>query len=144
MSMRYIQVFLLMLLVLMMQSIQAAEPKAGLWELSVTTSIVGSEQLFGPYHRSQCLAAEDVRNPEKLLADTGAAECSYGDRKFQGDTFSFSVSCGGALPMSGSGKVTYDSNQFTGEIDITADLQGIEVLTQSQVSGARTGDCAKN
>lgn len=99
---------------------------------------------MGPYHRSQCLTPDDVKNPEKLMTDTGAADCSYADKKFQGDRFSFTVSCSGALPMSGSGSVTYDSDRLEGEVDITADLQGIEVLTHSQVTGVRAGSCTKN
>jgi len=142
--MRRLQAFLILLLALVIQSTQAAEPKPGLWEFSVITSIVGTEQQFNPYHHSQCLTPEDVKNPERLMADTGSSDCSYGDKKFQGNRFSFTVSCTGTLPMSGSGNVTYDSDQLEGDVDITADLQGIEVVTHSQVSGVRTGDCAKN
>lgn len=139
--MRYAQASLILLLACVMQGTQAAEPKPGLWEFSVVTSIEATSQQFGPYHRNQCLTQEDLKNPEKLLADTGTVNCSYGDKKFQGNRFSFAISCGGELTMNGSGSVTYDTDQLEGEVDLTTDMQGIEVVTHSQVSGARAGDC---
>lgn len=120
---------------------QAAEPRPGLWNLSVTTMAEGAAQTFGPYNSSQCLSQEDIRNPEKLLANNGAADCSYGNKQYQGSRFSFTVQCGGAIPMSGSGNVTYTADTLQGDVDITADLQGLEVATKSQVSGTRVGDC---
>src|SRR3546814_1095790 len=72
----------LLLLVLVWPAInlQAAEPRPGLWNLSVTTTAEGADGVFGPYTSSQCLTEEDVRNPEKLLAENGVNACTYGDR----------------------------------------------------------------
>ena len=120
---------------------QASEPKPGLWNLSITTTAEGATQTFGPYNSSQCLSQEDIRNPEKLLADNGAADCSYGNKQYQDNRFSFTVQCGGAIPMSGSGSIAYTADTLQGEVNITADLQGLEVAAKSQVSGARVGDC---
>lgn len=124
-------------------SAQAAEPRPGLWNLSVTTTAEGAEGVFGPYTTSQCLTEEDVRNPEKLLAQNGVNACTYGDRVYLDGNFSFTVQCGGAIPMSGSGRIDYTADTLQGTMDIAADLQGLPVNTQSTVSGQRMGDCAK-
>ena len=123
--------------------IYAAEPRPGLWNLSVTTTAEGSDGVFGPYTSSQCLTEEDVRNPEKLLAQNGVNACTYGDRVYRGGNFSFTVQCGGAIPMSGSGRISYTADSLQGTMDIAADLQGLPVNTHSSVSGQRVGDCTK-
>ena len=124
-------------------NLQAAEPRPGLWELTVITTAEGADGVFGPYTSSQCLSEEDVRNPEKLLAENGVNACTYGDRVYRGGNFSFSVQCGGAIPMSGTGKINYTSDTLQGTMDIAADLQGLPVNTKSTVSGQRMGDCSK-
>lgn len=122
---------------------QAAEPRPGLWNLTVTTTAEGADGVFGPYTSSQCLTEEDVRNPEKLLAQNGVNACTYGDKVYRGGTFSFTVQCGGTIPMSGSGRIQYTTDSLQGTMDISADLQGLPVNTHSTVSGNRVGDCSK-
>lgn len=134
---------LLLALVWPVITLQAAEPRPGLWNLTVTTTAEGADGVFGPYTSSQCLTEEDVRNPEKLLAENGANACTYGNKVYQGSSFSFTVQCGGAVPMSGSGKINYTSDTLQGTMDIAADLQGLPVNTKSTVSGQRMGDCSK-
>ena len=124
-------------------NLQAAEPRPGLWDLTVTTTAEGADGVFGPYTSSQCLTKEDVRNPEKLLGENGVNACTYGDKVYQGSSFSFTVQCGGAVPMSGSGKINYTSDTLQGTMDIAADLQGLPVNTKSAVTGKRRGDCSK-
>lgn len=130
-------------LLCMASTAQAAEPRPGLWNLTVTTAAEGAEGVFGPYTSSQCLTEEDVRNPEKLLAQNGADACTYGDRVYRNGNFSFTVQCGGAIPMSGSGRINYTADSLQGTMDISADLQGLPVNTHSTVSGQRVGDCSK-
>ena len=124
-------------------NLQAAEPRPGLWDLTVTTTAEGADGVFGPYTSSQCLTKEDVRNPEKLLGENGVNACTYGDKVYQGGSFSFTVQCGGAIPMSGSGKINYTADTLQGTMDIAADLQGLPVNTKSAVTGKRRGDCSK-
>ena len=127
----------------MSAGVHAAEPRPGLWDLSVTTTAEGADGVFGPYTSSQCLTEEDVRNPEKLLAQNGVNACTYSDRVYRDGNFSFSVQCGGTIPMSGSGRISYTADSLQGTMDIAADLQGLPVNTHSTVSGKRVGDCSK-
>ena len=132
---------LLLCLPLLAANAQGAEPKPGLWNLTITISAEGAAQAYGPYYSSQCMSPEDVRNPETLLAGAGGPDCSYSDVKNQGNRFTFNVQCGGAIPMSGSGAVDYANETFQGDVSITADLQGLPIATKSHVIGARAGDC---
>ncbi len=119
----------------------AADLQEGLWDLSLSMTAAGGGQRIGPFSRTQCFTRADAQNPEKLFAEVGA-ECSYGDRHYQGNRFTFTIQCGGALPMSGSGSVEYASGHFEGEMLLNADVPGAGTLeTRSQVSGHRIGDC---
>lgn len=119
----------------------AADLQEGLWDLSLSMTVAGSPQRMGPFSRTQCFTRADTQNPEKLFAEVGA-ECTYGDRRYQGSRFTFTIQCGGALPMSGSGSVEYASGHFEGEMRLNASLPGTGTLeTHSQVSGRRLGDC---
>ena len=141
--MRLIKRLLWLTFICLVPSLQAAEPRPGMWNLSVTTSADGADGVFGPYTSSQCLTEEDVRNPEKLLAQNGVNACTYSDRVYRDGNFSFSVQCGGTIPMSGSGRISYTADSLQGTMDIAADLQGLPVNTHSTVSGQRVGDCTK-
>lgn len=134
---------LFVLAALPVASLQAAEPLPGLWSLSVTTTAEGAEGVYGPYTSQQCLTEEDIRNPEKLLAENGVDSCTYGNRVYQGGNFNFTVSCGGTIPMTGSGHIQYTANSLRGSMQIAANLQGLPINTRSEVSGSRLGDCSK-
>ena len=119
----------------------AAQPRPGLWNIEATVSADGSAKPIGPFYRQQCFSEKDIRSPEQLLTDIGAQDCSYGDKKYVGDRFTFSISCQGALPMSGTGSILYGTDTVEAEAQIVADLQGLSVATTSQVHGKRVGDC---
>lgn len=119
----------------------AEEPQEGLWDLSVSMSVAGGGPTMGPFNRTQCFTQADTRNPEKLFAEIGA-ECSYGDRHYQGNRFSFTIQCGGAIPMNGSGTVEFSGSHFQGEMLLNASIPSAGPLeTRSQVAGTRRGPC---
>lgn len=131
----------LLLLALTAFGAQAAQPRPGLWNIEATVSADGAAKPIGPFYRQQCFTAEDIRSPEQLLTDIGAQDCSYGDKKYVGDRFTFSISCQGALPMSGTGSIVYGTDTVQADANIVADLQGLSVATTSNVKGKRVGDC---
>jgi hypothetical protein len=119
---------------------QAEDLQEGLWSISLNATMAGGQSV-GPFNRSQCVTKADTRNPEKLFADTGT-DCSYGDRRYLGNRFSFTIQCGGTLPMQGSGSVEFSSSHFEGEVLLNANIPGAgQIETRSQVSGTRVGDC---
>ena len=130
-----------LLLALAAVNAQAAQPRPGLWNMEATVSADGSAKPMGPFYRQQCFSEKDIRSPEQLLTDIGAQDCSYGDKKYVGDRFTFSISCQGALPMSGTGSIVYGTDTVQADANIVADLQGLSVATTSTVKGKRVGDC---
>ena len=130
-----------LLLALAAVNAQAAQPRPGLWNMEATVSADGSAKPIGPFYRQQCFSEKDIRSPEQLLTDIGAQDCSYGDKKYVGDRFTFSISCQGALPMSGTGSIVYGTDTVQADANIVADLQGLSVATTSTVKGKRVGDC---
>lgn len=120
---------------------QAAQPRPGLWNIEATVMADGAAKPIGPFYRQQCLNQDDIRSPEQLLTDIGAQDCTYGNKKYEGERFTFTISCTGALPMSGTGSITYGTDTLEADANIVADLQGLSVATTSKVSGKRIGDC---
>ena len=130
-----------LLLALAAVNAQGAQPRPGLWNMEATVSADGSAKPIGPFYRQQCFSEKDIRSPEQLLTDIGAQDCTYGDKKYVGDRFTFSISCQGALPMSGTGSIVYGTDTVQADANIVADLQGLSVATTSTVKGKRVGDC---
>lgn len=134
------------LLILLLLSAHAAgaqmiEPKAGLWNLTVTTSADGGGKPMGPFYRSQCLNQEDIRDPEQLFAESGMADCRFKGQNQQAGRYDFTIQCDGALPMTGTGNVSYGAEQFQGEINLVTEIQGMDIATTSVVSGKWAGAC---
>ena len=121
---------------------QAAEPKPGLWNLTVTTTPDGGGQPLGPFYRSQCLSQEDIRDPEQLFAESGMDDCTFKGKKQQGSRYDFTLQCGGALPMSGQGTVNYGAESLEGELNLVTEIQGLDIATTTIASGQRVGECA--
>lgn len=126
----------------------AADLSPGNWEITVTMRVPGVPQAFGPYSRMQCLQSGDTKDPGRVFgALPGAGTCQFGNRNDTGSRYSFSVSCGGVIPMSGTGSVDYTAQSMRGELVLGASLpnpeggKGETVNTRSELSGRRTGGC---
>ena len=52
----------------------------------------------------------------------GAGTCQFGNRNDTGSRYSFTVSCGGPIPMSGNGSVNYSAQSMNGELVLGATL----------------------
>lgn len=116
----------------------------GLWNITLSTTAAGMDSELGPYTRTQCFTQEDAQNPEKLFAELGG-DCTYGDKNFQGSSFTFSVKCSGVVPMQGKGEVSFGATTFDGNIAIQANVPEMGLVqTKSRVTGSRLGDCQKS
>lgn len=126
----------------------AADISPGNWEITVTLRVPGVEQAFGPYSRTQCLQANDTKDPSRVFGTLpGAGTCQFSNRNDTGSRYSFQISCGGAFPMSGNGSVTYSAQTMEGKLVLGATLPSPEggkpqiVNTRSELSGRRSGSC---
>ena len=128
--------------------VSAADISPGNWEITVTMRVPGVPQAFGPYSRTQCLQANDTKDPGRVFgALPGAGTCQFGNRNDTGSRYSFTVSCGGAIPMSGNGAVNYSAQSMNGELVLGATLPSPDggapqkVDTRSELSARRAGSC---
>lgn len=113
----------------------------GLWNISLSMTVAGTDGEFGPYVKTQCFSPEDARNPDNLFAEMGGG-CTYGDKRYQGNRFTFSVQCDGIVPMQGEGEVSFGATSFDGSLSIQAKVAEMGLMnTKSRVKGNRLGDC---
>jgi hypothetical protein len=114
----------------------------GSWELTVTSQMQGMDKPIGPLSKTQCFTAEDTRDPGRVLGTGGS--CQFSNRQHSGDLYTFDVKCGGALPMSGKGRIRQGSGSFEGDLDLAVDSGaggGSSLGMRTKVSGRRLGPC---
>jgi len=119
----------------------AAEVEPGNWELGVATTLPGAEKPVA-VTQAHCISAADAKDPTRLLGTGGS--CQFSNRSDSGSVFTFEVSCGGLLPLRGSGSIRYTPQSIEGDLDLAADAGGGQKFAmRTHVSGRRTGPCAR-
>jgi hypothetical protein len=97
-----------------------------------------------PVTLNQCLTAADAKDPSKLLgsiASPGASGCSYTNRNYSGNTFSFAMTCSGTLAIKAAGQVSFTATTMSGTINTNANINGQVVDMKNAVTATRVGDC---
>src|SRR5260370_33440343 len=68
----------------------AADVSPGLWEITMETRAASAPGFApAPFHLTQCLTAEDARDPGRLLgqiANPAATACTYTDRTYSANS----------------------------------------------------------
>ncbi len=114
----------------------------GLWQITLQSS--SAAVAMPPIQVNQCLTAADAADPSKLLgsvANPGASGCSYSNRIYAGNTFSFAMTCAGTLAIKATGSVSFSANSLSGTINTTANINGQPVDMMNAISAQRVGDC---
>jgi hypothetical protein len=124
-------------LLLVAASAARADIQAGNWEMTVTTSIEGMPGGMAPITQARCLTEAEAKDPSRLIG-TGAG-CEFSNKQDTGSQITFDVVCTGQVPLSGSGAVRYTAQTVEGTLDVTA--TNPRIVTRSQLSGRRLGDC---
>jgi hypothetical protein len=123
----------------------AADVLPGLWEITVETWVPSTPGLApAPIHMTQCLGAEDARDPGRLLgriANPGATGCAYTERSYSGNSLSFTMRCAGTFAIESQGKVEFTADTMQGSIAATAKVGGSSVETRNKISARRVGAC---
>jgi hypothetical protein len=131
---------LILMLGIAWSGVAASQVQPGNWELTVTSQMQGMDKPIGPLSKTQCFTEADTRDPGRVLGTGGS--CQFSNRRESGDTYTFDVKCGGALPMSGTGRLRQSSSAFEGDLDLTVDSGGGSNLgMRTKVSGRRLGPC---
>ena len=114
-----------------------ADIQAGNWEMTVTTSIEGMPGGMAPITQARCLTEAEAKDPSRLIG--AGAGCEFSNKQDTGSQITFDVVCTGQVPLSGSGAVRYTAQTVEGTLDVTA--TNPRIVTRSQLSGRRLGDC---
>jgi len=118
----------------------ASQVQPGNWELTVTSQMQGMDKPIGPLSKTQCFTEADTRDPGRVLGTGGS--CQFSNRRESGDAYTFDVKCGGALPMSGTGRLRQSAGAFDGDLDLAVDSGGgANIGMRTKVSGRRLGPC---
>jgi hypothetical protein len=114
----------------------------GLWQISLQLNTDAVAML--PVTMNQCLTAADAQDPSKLLgsiSNPGASGCSYSNKSYTGNTFSFAMTCSGTLAIKAAGEVSFTATTMSGTINTNANINGQVVDMKNVVMAKRVGDC---
>lgn len=127
----------------------AGGPEPGMWELSADLAVPfapGFKQQ--PVVLRQCLTAADAGDPSRVLngvANPGASNCRFTDKRESPGHADFAVRCDGLFAISGRGSVDYTPDSIQGRLDIGfstgADGNTQRIESVSRVTGRRVGNC---
>ena len=120
----------------------AAPPamRPGLWEISTSTEMSGMPQAIPSTKSQHCYKAEDVKDLRKTVP-ANKPNCKMSDWKESGKTVSWQMSCGGEMPTTMSGRVTYGQDRFSGVNQMTMNHGGQVMNMTQKYDGRRLGDC---
>lgn len=120
-----------------------ADVLPGEWDIATTVAVVGQPGTIGPMHQTQCLDAAQAANPAGLFGpQAGAgAGCTLSDKRDDGSSLSFRLSCIGPFAADGSGAVSYGPDHMDGELRLRGSIAGQQFESHSHVAAHRIGPC---
>jgi hypothetical protein len=120
-----------------------ADVLPGEWDIVTTVSVSGQSGSIGPMHQTQCLDAAQAANPAGLFGPqaSAGAGCTLSDKRDDGSSLSFRLSCIGPFAADGSGAVSYGPDHMDGELRLRGSIAGQQFETRSHVAAHRIGPC---
>jgi hypothetical protein len=136
----------LVLLAVASASASAQDIQAGLWKISLQSSVTATPGWKPePYELTQCLTEADARNPAQLLTGMGSqgvTGCEFANRHSSGSRISFDLTCAGQLGITGHGEMSVSAAALEGVLDVS--FGGSDrTLMHNTLHAARVGDCGK-
>jgi Protein of unknown function (DUF3617) len=114
----------------------------GRWEVKVVTDGPGIPAGMPPATTIQCITPVDATDPQKTMPPGGrgaAGDCKVSDYKTVGHKVSWSLTCEGARPMTGTAVFVYDGDAFAGVMKMNRGGQSMAM----KYTGKRIDDCVK-
>jgi hypothetical protein len=119
----------------------AATPmRAGLWEITARMQGEGTPPGIRPITSRTCINAKDIESMNRGRtpgANKGAENCEPVNYRQDGNRATWTLSCKGSTPMTGTGSIEYGSDSFTQKMVMKSG--GGSVTMES--TGRRVGDC---
>ncbi len=127
---------------------QQGPRRDGNWEVTMTMEMPGMPTAMPPFTMKQCVTKEQAENPEMLMPQQpgrGAKpdDCKVSDYKTSGNKVTWSMTCTGATPMTGTGEFVYAENTYQGTMKMNMDQGGKPMAMTMKYAGKRLGDCVK-
>jgi hypothetical protein len=116
--------------------------REGNWEIRAQMEIPGMPTKMPEMQLTQCVTAEQSKNPTTLLSPSGNPgdpSCKVTDYKADGNTITWKMSCAAPQTMTGDGRMVVSGDTYTGTLNMTT-AQGAMAIKST---GKRTGDCKK-
>jgi hypothetical protein len=124
-------------------SVWAADgPRPGLWK--VTTHVVRDGVSSDPDTQSNCVTADQVKDPSKALMppDSPDEKCTRTQYEWTGSKLKWSMVCSGRMALTGGGDLDFDSPEhYRGKITSTGSFSGHDFTSTIVLEGERVGDC---
>jgi hypothetical protein len=135
-------------LVLVTALVFAQPRRDGNWEVKMEMAMEGMPQAMPPMTMTQCVTPAEAEDPQKMVPQGPGrgmnSDCKMTDYKFADGKASWTMTCGGANPMTGTGEFVYTENSYTGTMKMTMSRGGGPAQTMTmKYSGKRLGDCVK-
>ena len=112
----------------------------GNWEMEITMAMPGAPQGGQPMKQSQCLRAEEAKDPSRLFGSPGAG-CQFVDRQDTGSSYRFNIVCSGPTQVTGTGEMNYSHDSLDGQIVLNMAQGEQKVETRTTIKARRTGPC---
>jgi hypothetical protein len=117
----------------------AATPmRPGMWEITARMQGEGTPAGIAPITSRTCITAKDVEAMNRGRgANKGAENCEPVNYKQEGNKATWTLSCKGRTPMTGTGSIEFGSDTFTQKMVMSS---GSGSMTMES-SGRRVGEC---
>jgi len=117
-------------------------PRPGLWK--VTTHVIRDGVTSDPDTQSNCVSADQVKDPSKSLMppDSPDEKCTRTQYQWTGSKLTWSMVCSGRMALTGGGDLEFDSPEhYHGKITSTGSFNGHDFTSTIVLDGQRAGDC---
>lgn len=115
--------------------ILAAEPPGALWETTTQMEMEGMPIKMPPQTLKLCVAKDTQEPPGSANDERG---CANSDMQRVGNKVTWTSTCAGPPPMTGTGEVTYEgTDSYTGLLKYASE-RGAMIIN---IKGHKIGDC---
>ena len=134
------KIFLISILCAAMAALPASalDLKPGKYEITIKTTMPGSNQQMPTQTTTQCMTGQDpVPN-----ASSGAQGCTITDMETRGNTITYTMECQqqGTKTVT-TGEMTYKGDSFEGTTQTKIGPAAGGMVINSEIKGKRIGDC---
>jgi len=118
-----------------------------MWEITMQMQMKGMNMSLPPRTVRRCVTSGELSRPNGDVPvpqgpGNGSMDCKVDDMQRSGNNVHWTMHCTGQGDLQASGRMSYDSPQhYTGQIEMTGNMQGQNIQMTQQMEGRRVGAC---